>query len=110
MEKKSTLPYESKIIGQDAIVFLISSLTKTKGKATHVYNGAIDTAVLVEINEHDQNIVPALVKDNEASFPDYTTGATILASRCDLEPIEYKAMANVSTKSHLSCGNFFRQQ
>ena len=50
----STLPYGSKIIEQDAIISLISSLTNTNGKATHVYNGAADAAVLVEINEHDQ--------------------------------------------------------
>ena len=106
-ENNSTLPYGSKLIGQDAIILLISSLTKTKGKATHVYNGAADAAVLVEINKHDQKIVPALVKDNEAGSPGYTTGATILISRCDLEPLEYAATAKVSKKSHLSCGNFF---
>jgi hypothetical protein len=53
-ENDSTLPYESKIIEQDAIILLISSLTKTNGKATYVYNGAADVAVLVEINEHNQ--------------------------------------------------------
>ena len=97
----STLPYGSKIIGQDAIISLISSLTKTKGKATHVYKGAAEAEVLVAINENDRKTVPALVKDNEAVSPGYTTGATILVSRRDLDPLEYAAMAKVSTKKPL---------
>ena len=103
----STLPYGSKIIGQDAIISLISSLTNTNGKATHVYKGAADAAVLVEINENDQKMVPALVRNDEAGSPGYTTGATILVSRRDLDPLEYAAMAKVSTKKPLVMWELF---
>jgi hypothetical protein len=46
-------------------------------------------------------MVPALVKDDEAGSPGYTTGATILVSRRDLDPLEYAVMAKVSTKKPL---------
>ena len=96
-EKGSTLPYGSKVIGQDAVILLLSSLAKTKGKATYVYKGATYAVVIVEINQHDQKMVPALVKYNEAGSPGYTTGATILVSRRDVGATEYAAMAKVST-------------
>ena len=89
------------------MISLLSSLDKTSGRATHVYNGAADAAVLVEINKDKQKMVSALVKDNEAGSPGYTAGATILVSRSDLDPLEYAARAKVSTISHWSCGNFF---
>ena len=72
-----------------------------------MYKGAADAAVLVETNESDQKMVPVLVRNDEAGSPGYTTGATILVSRRDLDPLEHAAMAKVSTKKPLVMWELF---
>lgn len=52
-------------------------------------------------------MVPAQIKNNRVASPGYTTGATILVSRRELDTIKYAAMAKVSRKKHPVMWEFF---